>query len=53
MVATCHTNGIKGGEMTVEYGFAPAKFHIEYWEQTKDGSQGASSPIDWDVKQNT
>jgi type VI secretion system secreted protein Hcp len=52
MVTSCHTNGLKGGEMTVEYGFSPSKVHLEYWEQTKDGAQGASSPIDWDVKQN-
>ena len=25
--------------MTVEYGFAPSKIQIEYWEQTKDGTR--------------
>ena len=53
IVTTCQGSGAKGGEVTVEYGFSPSKVHVEYWEQTKDGSQGASSPIDWDVKQNT
>jgi type VI secretion system secreted protein Hcp len=53
LVTNCRTHGTKGGEMVVEYGFSASKIHIEYWEQTKDGAQGASTSMDWDIKANT
>jgi len=53
MVSSCRLGSQKGDEGTIQYGFMASKVKISYWEQNKDGTKGAASEQEWDIKKNT